>query len=341
MWKLKQPTSGQLDKYKKKLLSPLKGSVNNTGNLLIKNTLLPMRQDGSEDESILIRLLTNSPKELYLLNNQLMNALIPNYDDTEFEDYIKAKAAKNKSPQQESLYKKYHDPLANLSEIFNYKKKISKQKPRSYMISQMKGRNSCTYCNRQYTQTIIRNGGTNDDNRIARPELDHWFSQKLFPLMSLSFFNLIPSCSICNSTAKGNSIFRFSTHIHPYLQTVSNPKFNFTYKIGINQKWEIDIENDTDLREKNMIDDFYLKEVYKFHSELELKDILDFSYGNNETYLETLFNQILKKFPMKTKEDVYRMLLGTEFHEDNFLDRPMSKFKYDILKKLRVINNFK
>ena len=339
MWHLNYPAPDDLKKYKQRLLNPLKDSIRSATNLGIRNTLLPINSNGTEDDSSLIGLLTFKPQELYRLNNDLISSLINGYNDTEFEAYLIAKGKQD--CDQEPLYIKYHDMLESLLNIFNYEKKISKNKSRSYMIARMKGRDSCTYCNRQYTQTIVRDGGTNDDNRIARPQLDHWFSQELFPLMSLSFFNLIPSCSICNSTAKGNAIFRFHTHIHPYFRAKSNPDFYFNYKAGFNGEWEIEIENDADVQEQNMVDAFHLREVYKYHSKLELKDILDFSLGNNDTYLDTLLNQTLIKFPHKTKEDIYCMFFGTKLHEEDFLDRPMSKFKYDILKKVGVIDKLR
>lgn len=334
MWSLKYPSSDELTEYKNRLIKSLIHSVSSCGNQLIKNTLLPSRPDGTKEDSLLISLLTYKPQELYNLNNQLMCTLILHYDDSEFDAYLRANAA-------DSLYLKYHNILKSLSDIFNYKDKISENKSRSYMIAQMKGHDSCTYCNRQYTQTIVRDGGKNDGNRIARPQLDHWFSQQLFPLMSLSFFNLIPSCSLCNSTAKGNAIFRFQTHIHPYLKTDPTLGFNFNYRAGVNNKWELFIENDTDIREKNMIDAFHLREVYAYHSQLELKDIMDFAYGHNETYLDTLFNQILIKFPNKTKEDIYCMFFGAKMHEKDFLDRPMSKLKCDILEKVGVMDKLR
>ena len=342
MWHLKHPSIDDLNKYNNLLLPSLMASIDGSNNQPIKNTLLPTMQDGSKDDSILKRLLNATPKELYMLTNQLMNILVAGYNDAEFESYLEAKNTRtiNRNPQQVSLYNKYDSILTDLSDIFDYKQKISSNKSRAYTISGIKGRNSCTYCNRQYTQTIVRNGGANNDNRIARPQFDHWFSKELFPLMSLSFFNLIPSCSICNSSAKGNAIFRFNTHVHPYIQTKTNPDFNFSYKAKTNGKWEVDIENATDLRENNMIDDFHLREVYKYHSDLELKDILDFSYANNETYLNTLLNQIMMKFPQKSKEDIYRMFFGTELKEDKFLDRPISKLKFDILKKLGITDIF-
>ena len=42
-------------------------------------------------------------------------------------------------------------------------------------------RDTCTYCNRNYTLNLI--------NSRARAELDHWFPKEKYPILSLSFFN--------------------------------------------------------------------------------------------------------------------------------------------------------
>jgi hypothetical protein len=292
----------------------------------------------SGSTNILNRLLIAPPKELYKLNELLMKQLIPGYMQSELSDFLAAKAIKRKSRDiyQTILYNKYQNVFALLTKIFDYDGQISNNKSRAYEIAKRKGRNSCTYCNRQYSQTIVRDGGSNDSDRIARPHLDHWFSKELFPLMSLSFYNLIPSCPTCNSAVKGNSIFNFSTHIHPHLNIPT--KFKFSYRPKIGGDWEVTIDDTSaDPKEKRMIKDFYLHEIYSYHSDLELKDIMDFALANNETYLNTLLEQTLMRFPGKSKADVYRMFFGTEPFEDDFLDRPMSKFKHDILKEIGVI----
>ena len=338
MWILKHPSAENLDTYTDKLLEPLITSLNDSGIVAIKNVLLPMN-NGKECDEILRKLLIIKPEELYLLNHELMRQLVVDYNEAEFENYLSAKNKKeeNRNQVEKDLITKYSGILSDLNNIFNYEKKISSSKSKSYWISGIKGRNSCTYCNRQYTQTIIREGGTNDKNRISRPELDHWFSKELHPLMSLSYFNLIPSCSICNSTAKGNAIFNLATHIHPYIPTSSNPDFKFSFKVVEDNKWEVIVVNDTNPKEKKMLEEFHIEEVYKFHSDLELKDILDFSLKNNKTYLNTIYNHTLKRFPSKTPTDVYRMLFGVELDEAEFLNRPMSKFKHDILKELKIV----
>ena len=47
---------------------------------------------------------------------------------------------------------------------------------------------TCTYCNRNYTLDF-----KNLNN--SRAQLDHWFPKESFPILALSFYNLIPSCS--------------------------------------------------------------------------------------------------------------------------------------------------
>ena len=40
-----------------------------------------------------------------------------------------------------------------------------------------------------------------------RPQFDHWFPKKKYPLLAISFYNLIPCCTYCNSSVKGDIEF--------------------------------------------------------------------------------------------------------------------------------------
>jgi len=60
----------------------------------------------------------------------------------------------------------------------------------------MVGAKVCPYCNRSYTFHV------RDQGRQLRPDLDHYFSRKQYPYLTVSIFNLVPSCSPCN---KGKS----------------------------------------------------------------------------------------------------------------------------------------
>lgn len=262
MWKLISPSIELIDWYEKTMCASLISRIKTNLDRRICKILIPTLPTGEEDLSIVKRLLVEKPKELYILSDKLMRAIIPNYDDCEFQDYLISKGKKsiNRSNYETVLYRKYHDTLTAIRNVFNYEGQLAQNKSRTYRITLEQGHNTCTYCNRQYTITIRKNKGNNDASRIARPQLDHWFSKELYPLMSLSLYNLIPCCSICNSSLKGNAIFKLSTHIHPYLEsTPHEPKFNFSYIPTNPGKYEVSIKNLTDIKEKNMVEVFQIK----------------------------------------------------------------------------------
>ena len=201
--------------------------------------------------------------------------------------------------------------------------------------------NTCVYCNRQYAFNIVRDGGKNNDNRIARPDLDHWFPKSLFPLMSLSYYNLIPSCSVCNSSAKTDEIWMLSSHIHPYLTKPDEPHFKFRYKKGINSNWDIDFDGLAG-KEKNTVESLCLQEAYQAHSDLEVADLIELATKNNGTYMKQLYGTILGLFTGGLdKAQAYRLLLGTEMMSDAYNNRPMSKLKRDIIEQIEKVQKIK
>ena len=75
------------------------------------------------------------------------------------------------------------------------------------------------------------------------------------------------------------------------------------------------------------------------HGPLEVKEIMEFAQAYNYTYLRDLYEKMKKdlQFVGYTQEEVYRILFGTEAIASQFLDRPLSKLKHDILEYLHII----
>ncbi len=95
--------------------------------------------------------------------------------------------------------------------IGKYKNFTAKKKEyNAYDLASKLQVNVCPYCNINSTFTI-ENG--------TRPEFDHFYDKTTYPILSLSFYNLIPSCHICNSSLKGDKNFSLKTHIHPYIDS--------------------------------------------------------------------------------------------------------------------------
>jgi hypothetical protein len=70
----------------------------------------------------------------------------------------------------------------------------------------------CPYCQQAFAFTLQRAVGSVG----FRPTLDHFYSQSTYPFLGLSLFNLVPSCSTCNSSLKRNANFYETPHLHPF-----------------------------------------------------------------------------------------------------------------------------
>lgn len=339
MWKLEQPTSIDLQNYENLMLHDLYDRVDACGMASIKDNLIPLLPDGSRDLSTLRILLTGGVYASYQVSETLMGQIFAGYSRAELNLYIKAKYTETgkRTVAQNNLITKYHDTVEELLKVMGYKQAFGNVK-KAYQVTEWKGAKACTYCNRNYIFTIST--GNRKKDKVARPELDHWYAKSKYPLLSMNYFNLIPSCSTCNSSVKGSSDFDVTTHVHPYLQKKSNPSFSFCYNPAAPQ-WEkvtIDDRQASD-REKSTIDAFKLKTVYNCHADLEAKELYDLAVRHGARYLKDLLGLLKEDFPDKAEQDIYRMLFGAELEPHRFGERPMSKFKYDLLKQMRILKN--
>lgn len=314
----------RIQQWKKKGKSGKNKSYQNKG---MRNILLPdWEHDIPIKTEILKKLLILKPDEAYKVNEKLMKKFINSYDEKDLE--------KNKLPE------KYKEKLKILEAVFDYDSQISHSKSKSYWLAERIGHNTCTYCNRQYTFTV---SGKNDQQRITRPAFDHWFPKSLFPLLSLNIYNLIPCCTVCNSGAKGNTIFHLGKYVHPYMQDDSDPKFKFIPQVSDRDTdtWSVVLSRNTKVNPEvdNTIKAFELDRIYDLHSNLEVKDIIDFAQAYNNTYLKDIFEKMKTDLGSSgySTDEIYRMLFGTELADSQYLDRPLSKLKHDILEYLNII----
>lgn len=336
MWHLKQPDAELLAWYKKTMLPGLRKRILKSKDLpnSVKEILLPHRFPyvDNRDDSILVQLLTADPICSKQLSDELMTQI--NWTPEVFYG-VSLICSINKI----------------LEDTFSYVSEISNNKGRAYQLTHEQGAYTCTYCNRSYTVTVIRNdsenvlfpgfGKNNDKNRVIRPHLDHWFDKASNPLLSLNIYNLIPSCPVCNSSVKGAEHFALDTHIHPYLYDKVEPPFRFVISPNSkNPRFPFVVKIDEllcDNKEHATIESFALKDVYSYHGMLEAKDILDWRIENSSGYLRELFNNLSASYK-KTTEEVFRMFFGTEYLPEKNLDRPLSKLKRDILIQIGLLD---
>ncbi|WP_025146471.1 hypothetical protein [Pedobacter jeongneungensis] len=330
---LEKPEQTQLDAYAKSLKKSVRSAVDSSN--------IPQEAKDFLDEERIVSILTDTPEKLIVHHNEFMPLLIKNFNENQYLAYLKARSLQKKlrNMAHDTLISVY-EPTRQLLEIFDYERQISESKAKSYNLAKVLNRNTCTYCNRLYTNTVISKVEArqreNNDHRITRAQFDHWFARSVYPLLGISFFNLIPSCSVCNSSVKADDIFTLQTHIHPYIKEEQDA-FSFSFVHQDLNEYNIKIEVEEDSKIFNHLTAFKIKEVYDAHSNMELRDLLDLKYKYPDNYIQTLFNDTFNSIDV-SREEVHRMVFGAESEEQHYHKRPFSKLKNDILKEFLLFN---
>ncbi|GGD26382.1 hypothetical protein [Flavobacterium orientale] len=302
------------------LFSILKRRVSRCTNSDIRNFL----SDGN-----LMIFLQGNPDEIQGLNNQFYSS-ITNYTFNGYNDFRLNIDKEPKSRAEKCNVTKYRTLHLLIETIFNYETSFSKKttKYSTYNLAKNLDINTCVYCNRMYTKTVFT------PDKLTRPEFDHWFPKSKYPLLALSFYNLIPSCHICNSSLKGATNLNLNEYLHPYIddeKTINNDiKFSYYNKSLNTYGFKM---NTLSSKGKNTIEAFKIKEIYETHEE-EIKELRRIRDVYSDSYLQklsTLYKGII------SQDEVYRLAFGVYIEEAKFEKRPLSKMKKDILIELGII----
>lgn len=184
----------------------------------------------------------------------------------------------------------YDDFLGGIVEPFeneSYDKKTLLTEWNAYSFTKTLGIDVCPYCNRQYVFTLKKGNG--------RPEIDHFYPKSVYPYLSCSLANFIPSCHSCNHQKSDDynihvlngdvfkpNIFYIknrSQTVYPYKESFDSlgVKFCLSYQKKSAKKvfFQFDyLKNSFEWKRiKNTINAFHLREYYN-SQQLEINDLL-------------------------------------------------------------------
>lgn len=312
------------DIHTKQLNALIFNRVERSSNILIRNFLTEARIE---------LVLKSPPKKIYQLQLAFLKYAVPNFIYKDWLKYIAITRTTDFDAEELRLKRVFDTVYKEINRIFNYDN-FCEKKVRTYCAYDLAEKldiPTCIYCNRIYTKTVIKK----DKKKVIRPTFDHWYPKSKYPLLALSFYNLIPCCSICNSGVKGSIPFSLSTHFHPYFK---NPKSDFKYTFSYEHRdyskfsFKINPENEFS---KRSIKAFELEEIYSAHED-EIEDLRKIKDAYSEDYIEMLESKILGGITLD-RDEVYRLAFGVHFQEAKFDRRPLSKMKKDILIELGII----
>lgn len=257
--------------------------------------------------------------------------------EDELKDYVLCKAE-----DLEEKINKYteegHDPnftaaLAN-GMIYLYNsfttKELENGDTEAAKIMDSLGINTCPYCNREYTFTLYGKA------KKTRPEFDHFYNKTYYPIFALSFYNLVPSCHVCNHI-KGTDDVKVNPYVRGFkskLHVLGNDKLLNRETLAPLSKDDIDIKFEgCDPDDKVNIEKLGLDSLYEQHKDY-VKDLIDKVYAYDHDSREYLADAFQGKSEMPS--EVYNFVWGTYLGAMQDNNWPLEKLTKDILEQLGI-----
>jgi len=314
--------------YKKLILSkfekPKKNSKNKTLVELLNNSNIFKTTKGKDRKKISILRFYRYFIETKKLKNLELKKLILEKPNVLIEEIgkIKSKTVLNEI----------------IKDIFNYSGKFQSDVITPFFTENFDFR-TCFYCNKDFITNF------DADKKVSTFQLDHFFDKATYPYLALSFYNLIPSCYVCNAKVKGSEN-TFENNSNKSCIAPNDENFDFHQKVKfklflepscknlhIKSKDDIDVtlkEQFTDIYDK-YIEIFKLNERYKAHKDIVF-DMIEKAEHYPESRLKEL--QDLTGIPFQQiKKDIFNLIDENE----DLSKQPFSKLIVDMSKELGIL----
>lgn len=217
------------------------------------------------------------------------------------------------------LYQDYYDMFESVRDCHLSKEKMNVRIVReSAMLT-------CPYCNRDYINS--RGKGA------AGAQLDHFYNRANFPIFSLCLYNLVPSCGNCNRIKSSQK----ERLLSPYDTSIDFDKeLTFGYEPDEPERYEdIRIQIAPSKKMQNNFSVFKLKEAYQIHDR-EIQELVKKHNTYVTSQIEELYDVVKEGEIEVTREEIKEMIFGPEIRPEKYGERPLSKLRHDIMKKLEI-----
>lgn len=270
-------------------------------------------------------------KELEKLKKYLFLLLIGKFE------YIKL-FIKNLDDNK-SLLIKYYNNLSTEKDFKVFKKsfeklyqnELSEKTDLKKSFFKMLNLNVCPYCNRNFINPIYKKKIATGSFGTFPPDIEHFFPKSIYPFLSLSISNLLPSCTFCNKIKHSVDTYKYNFK-SPY--EIKDCDFSFDFEpISIKKRKINIISKDPECKNIEILN---LDDLYReIHSQY-INDIF-FEVQKENNY----YKIFLKKFNVNKpsiQDKIYKKKFRNYFDERDFNKHPLSKLTKDLFNH---INNHK
>lgn len=198
---------------------------------------------------------------------------------------------------------------------------------------------TCFYCNKDFITNF------DADKKVSTFQLDHFFDKATYPYLALSFYNLIPSCYVCNAKVK-RSENTFENNSNKSCISPNDEKFDFHQKVKFKlllddscKNLHIKSKDDIDINLKEQFTDKYNKyiEIFKLNERYKAhKDIVFEMIEKAKLYPESRLKELenLTGIPFQQiKKDIFNLIDENE----DLSKQPFSKLIVDMGKELGIL----
>ena len=174
--------------------------------------------------------------------------------------------------------------------------------------------------------------------------LDHILPQSEYPHLSLSLFNLVPSCYSCNSKLKRDKKIYSNLNELVFTSPTGSEKmqdiiFKIYFKTGFDEKKLPKELNDYSVKIESPFPEYFkifnLQGRYNFHKKVSQKLI-----SQRRIYSDSQIDEILKLFKKGginiLEGELKKQIFGYEIFAENS-NIPFQKYKKDIARQLKLI----
>ena len=188
--------------------------------------------------------------------------------------------------------------------------------------------NVCPYCNRNFINPIYKENSVGTDNKNQSPDIEHFFPKSIYPFLSLSISNLLPSCAFCNKIKSDVDTFQLNC-LSPY--EIKNSDFKFDFTLHTNQVKEVRlISKNKDCKNSEIL---HLESLY---NEVHSKYINDI-FKDVLKYPKSYYEKSLKNF--KLTESEYKKVFRNYSKEKDFNKQPLSKMTKDLYNQIKNLKD--
>lgn len=223
-------------------------------------------------------------------------------------------------------------------------------------IVQMMGIEVCPYCNRNFIENYVVRKENGQRKVYFKGDLDHHYSKEEIPALALSFFNLVPSCKVCNHE-KSNLLkrtfypfydneddeYHFSIEVYDNndisdivyeepIEDIEKKRFDSTVWQGISDNFKIKLYGNSKKQLSERMENskviFCLEKKYN-HSKEYVKEIIRKKYIYSEVHKDILLKNFVDIFA--DEKQIKETLYSYSDREEYMHIRPLSKLTKDIL----------